>query len=49
MRLTIKAATLANFGRVNGGRVNTLDVNNSVGTSVLYRRISTTRTASGPL
>ena len=34
--LTIKAATLANFGRVNGGGgVNTLDVNNSVGTGVL--------------
>jgi hypothetical protein len=34
--LTINAATLSNFGRVNGGGgTNTLDVNNSVGTGVL--------------
>lgn len=34
--LTINAATLSNFGRVNsGGGVNTLDVNNSVGAGVL--------------
>jgi hypothetical protein len=34
--LTINAATMANFGRVNGGGgINTLDVNNSVGTGVL--------------
>ena len=34
--LTINAAALTNFGRVNGGGgVNTLDVNNSVGTGVL--------------
>ncbi len=34
--LTINAATLSGFGRVNGGGgVNTLDVNNSVGTGVL--------------
>ncbi|QDT73524.1 beta strand repeat-containing protein [Lacipirellula limnantheis] len=34
--LTINAASLLNFGRVNGGGgVNTLDVNNSVGTGVL--------------
>ncbi|QDT71270.1 beta strand repeat-containing protein [Lacipirellula limnantheis] len=34
--ITINAATLTNFGRVNGGGgTNTLDVNNSVGTGVL--------------
>ncbi|GMU23122.1 MAG: hypothetical protein AMXMBFR13_32050 [Phycisphaerae bacterium] len=34
--LTIHAATLASFGRINGGGgTNTLDVNNSVGTGVL--------------
>jgi hypothetical protein len=33
--LTIKAATMASFGRVNGGGINTLDINNSVGTGVL--------------
>ncbi len=34
--LTINAATMSSFGRVNGGGgVNTLDVNNSVGTGVL--------------
>lgn len=34
--LTVNAATFSNFGRVNGGGgVNTLDVNNSVGTGVL--------------
>lgn len=33
---TINAATMTNFGRVNGGGgINTLDVNNSVGTGVL--------------
>jgi hypothetical protein len=33
--LTINAATLSSFGNVNLGGVNTLDVNNSVGTGVL--------------
>lgn len=34
--MTINAKTLANFGRINGGGgVNTLDINNSVGTGVL--------------
>jgi hypothetical protein len=34
--MTINAATMANFGRVNGGGgINTLDVNNSVGAGVL--------------
>jgi hypothetical protein len=34
--MTINAATMSNFGRVNGGGgINTLDVNNSVGTGVL--------------
>ena len=33
--MTINAKALANFGRANGGGVNTLDVNNSVGTGVL--------------
>ena len=34
--LTINAATMSNFGNVNGGGgINTLDVNNSVGTGVL--------------
>ena len=34
--LMINAATMASFGRVNGGGgVNTLDINNSAGTGVL--------------
>jgi fibronectin-binding autotransporter adhesin len=34
--MTINAATMASFGRVNsGGGINTLDINNSVGTGVL--------------